>query len=332
MLKKPLMSFIFDFFEGSRAIPNGKSPFIEEIKVVKDVVYKTVDGQDLHMDFYIPSHPAAEKLPVVLDIPGGGWMIHNRNRRDGYARLYAVMGAFVAVIDHRLCPAVYFPEDLKDVIDSVNFLKTVENEYNLDLNNLTVTGDSSGGHLAACVGCAASNKEYGKKLGLPELEIKPVNLIMLSGSFSFDVMYHIPLTHTLIVRYFSGQKSRKAFRNWRYYKESIPYNYLNKDFPESFNSGGSADLLCAGEAKRMAELLTKAGVKNEYTVGKKPFGNAHVDILRIPFSSARSEMFKLLSWYAARQAEKGVDMSAGLARIKKFFDNYSDALSKKVVC
>ena len=57
-----------------------------------------------------------------MDIPGGGWVIHNRHRRDGYARLYAALGAVVAVIDHRLCPRVLFPEDLKDCIDAYNFL------------------------------------------------------------------------------------------------------------------------------------------------------------------------------------------------------------------
>jgi acetyl esterase/lipase len=332
MLKKPLMSSVFDFFEASRAAANGKTPFDDEIKVVKDVVYKTVDGKDLVMDFYIPSKPAGEKTPVVFDIPGGGWMIHNRQRRDGYAKLFAVMGAFVAVIDHRLCPEVFFPEDLKDVSDALDFLLNVKDEYNLDLDNVTVTGDSSGGHLAACLGCASSDEGYRQKLGLAPLKVKVSKLIMISGSFSFEIMYRIPLTHTLIVRYFSGQRSRSSFRKWQYYKESIPYNYINKDFPESFNSGGSQDILCAGEAKRMADCLTRAGVKNEYVIGTKPYSNGHCDILRIPFPAARELMTRLFKWYCDKQSEKGVDMTSGFSRIEKFFENYKDALDKKVAC
>ena len=86
----PLMAHIFDVVEESRARPNGKSPFVDEIKVIKDIEYKRVGDTILYMDIYLPSRPVSEKLPVVMDIPGGGWVIHNRNRRDGYARLYAV--------------------------------------------------------------------------------------------------------------------------------------------------------------------------------------------------------------------------------------------------
>lgn len=67
-------------------MPNGRTPFNDEIKIEKDIVYKTIDGKQLLMDIYYPSHPIEGKSPCVMDIPGGGWMIHNRLRRDGYAR------------------------------------------------------------------------------------------------------------------------------------------------------------------------------------------------------------------------------------------------------
>ena len=233
MMRRPFMAGVFDVVEEQRAVPNGRTPFNDEIKVEKDVVYKTVDGKNLCMDIYFPSRPVSEKSPVVLDIPGGGWMIHNRRRRDGYARCFAAMGAVVAVIDHRLCPEVFFPKDLEDCVDAYNFLCDHEDEYKIDKNNITLTGDSSGGHLAACMGCLSSSEEYRQKLALPKLKTKVANIITISGAFSFEVMYRIPFTHLFIVRYFSGTKSRKAFRQWEFYKESDPYNYLNPDFPET---------------------------------------------------------------------------------------------------
>lgn len=326
------MSKVFDVVEESRAVPNGKTPFNKEIQIVKDVVYKEVDGQKLVMDIYLPSCKVAEKSPVLYYIPGGGWMIHNRLRRDGYARLFATMGVTVCLIDHRLSPAVFFPENLKDVIDGMNFLAQIADVYNLDLNNVTVSGDSSGGHLSACVGCAASVPEYGKKLGLPEMKVKPVRCLFISGAFSFETMYRIPLTHTLMVRYFSGVESRKAFRAWKFYKEADPYNYITKDFPESYNSGGGLDLLCLGEAKRMAGKLTAAGVKNEYNVGPNILNNGHCYILRIPFAPARRDMVKLLDWYRRTELDLGVDMSAGFNRDKTFLENYKAALKGKVKC
>lgn len=332
MMRRPFMAGVFDVVEEARAVPNGRTPFNDEIKVEKDVVYKTVDGKNLCMDIYFPSHTVGEKSPVVMDIPGGGWMIHNRNRRDGYARCFAAMGAVVAVIDHRLCPEVFFPKDLEDCVDAYNFLCDHEDEYKIDKNNITLTGDSSGGHLAACMGCLSSSEEYRQKLALPKLKTKVANIITVSGAFSFEVMYRIPCTHLFIVRYFSGTKSRKAFRNWEFYKESDPYNYLNADFPESYNNGGATDPLCFGEAKRMAKALDKVGVKNEYRVGKNPFNSAHCYVLRFPFAPARKDALALYAWYGKKQAEKGVDLSKGFARVEKFMKNYKKSLKGKVQC
>lgn len=332
MMRRPFMAGVFDVVEEQRAVPNGRTPFNDEIKVEKDVVYKTVDGINLCMDIYFPSRPVSEKSPVVLDIPGGGWMIHNRRRRDGYARCFAAMGAVVAVIDHRLCPEVFFPKDLEDCVDAYNFLCDHEDEYKIDKNNITLTGDSSGGHLVACMGCLSSSEEYRQKLALPKLKTKVANIITISGAFSFEVMYRIPFTHLFIVRYFSGTKSRKAFRQWEFYKESDPYNYLNPDFPETYNNGGATDPLCFGEAKRMAKALDKAGVKNEYRVGKNLFNSAHCYVLRFPFAPARKDALALYAWYGQKQAEKGVNMADNFKRVETFMNNYKKALKGKIKC
>lgn len=332
MFRRPIMADIFDFFEEARAVPNGRTPFNDEIKIEKDIVYKTIDGKQLLMDIYYPSHPIEGKAPCVMDIPGGGWMIHNRLRRDGYARCFAAMGAVVAVIEHRLCPEVFFPKDLEDCVDAYNFLCDNADRFGIDKDNITVTGDSSGGHLAACFGIAATDEEYAKSLAISTPSTKPSGLIFVSGAFSFEVMYRIPLTNTLIVRYVSGQKSRKAFRKWEFYKQTNPYEYLNANLPPCYNSGGMTDFLCLGEAKRMGEALSKAGVKNEYTVGKNLFRSDHCYVLRFPFAPARKDALKLYDWYFRTQKDRGVDLSDGFERVKKFMTQYKKALKGEIEC
>ena len=284
------------------------------------------------MDIYYPSRPIEGKSPCVMDIPGGGWMIHNRLRRDGYARCFAAMGAVVAVIEHRLCPEVFFPKDLEDCVDAYNFLGDNADRFGIDKDNITVTGDSSGGHLAACFGIAATDEEYAKSLAISTPSTKPSGLIFVSGAFSFEVMYRIPLTNTLIVRYVSGQKSRKAFRKWEFYKQTNPYEYLNANLPPCYNSGGMTDFLCLGEAKRMGEALSKAGVKNEYTVGKNLFRSDHCYVLRFPFAPARKDALKLYDWYFRTQKDRGVDLSGGFERVKKFMTQYKKALKGEIEC
>ena len=330
--RDPLMAHVFDVFEESRARPNGRSPFVDEIKVIKDVPYKTVDGETLVLDIYLPSRPVAEKSPAILDIPGGGWVIHNRNRRDGYARLYAVMGAVVFVIDHRLCPKIVFPANLEDCIDAFNFIVDNAEKYNVNPDLITVTGDSSGGHMASCLSCAATDEIYRLKLNLPELKAKPKYNIFISGAFSTEIMYRIPFTNLLMVRYINRKSTRKKSREWEFYKELNPYNYLNKDFPATYNNGGAGDFLCLGEAKRLSGKLSEIGVKNDYYVGKVWWNSGHCYVLRTPFKPAREDTKKYLSWYRDRMAENGLDMSANYARIEKFLDNYKAALKGEIEC
>ncbi len=330
--KYPLMADVFDVAEEARAEPNSRTPFAKETRVLHDVVYKRVNGEDLVMDLYFPSVAPEGKYPVVMDIPGGGWMIHNRPRRDGYAACFAAMGAVVAVIDHRLCPNVFFPDNLADCVDAYNFLVDHAQEYHLDPDDIVVTGDSSGGHLTACLGCAATNPQYVQALGIPALKTKPAGLIFISGAFNFERMYRIPFTNTLIVRYVSGQHSRKAFRQWRYYKECNPQNYIGPDYPACYNNGGATDFLCMGEADYMAGILDKNGVANEVRVGKNLLNSDHCYVLRFPFAPARRDALALYDWYARRQAALGVDVSAGFARVRRFLTRYDEVMAGKIEC
>lgn len=327
---RPLMADIFDAVEGARGVPNSRTPF-DDIKVIEDVPYKTVDGNELLLDIYFPSRPVAGA--AVLDIPGGGWMIHNRKRRGGYAKCYAALGAVVFVIDHRLCPAeCFYPYNLADCIDAYNFIVAHAEEYGIDPQNITVTGDSSGGHLTAELAIAATNDEFLADMPILKPATVPAATIFVSGFFSFEVMYRIPFTHTLIARYVSDKRTRADFRRWEFFRKIEPYNFLTSDFPPSYNSGGGFDMLCAGEAKRMSDRLTSLGVESDCYVGKNILNGGHCYLLRFPKKPARRDALKLYGWYAGRLALLGRDGDAlrqNLERVTHFFTHYKEDLKGK---
>lgn len=332
MARYPFMSYLYDYTERTRSEQNGRTPFNDEVKVVEDVIYKTVDGESLMMDIYLPTAKVEGSFPVVFEIPGGGWMVRNRKRRAGYARLYATMGAVVFVIEHRVSPMVHFPEHLIDVIDAYNFVVSLKDEYNLDLDKITVCGDSSGGHLGACLGVASTTPGYAERMGLPTPMVRPARHIFISGAFSFETMYRIPFVHNLSLKYFSGKKSRKEFRSWEHYADTSPLNCLTKDFPITYNTGGMLDFMCSGDAKRMSKALDNAGVRNNFRVGKNLFYSGHCHVKRIPFAPARKDMHKLLCWYKDEMLVLGADLSEGYMRVDKFLDNYKKALKGEIKC
>ncbi len=328
MFYHPLMAGIFDAVEESRGEPNSRTPF-DDIVVEEDVVYKRVGGMELQLDIYRPSRPVAGA--AVLDIPGGGWMIHNRKRRGGYAKCFAALGATVFVIDHRLCPSEgFFPDNLADCVDAYNFIVEHAEEYGVDKDRITVTGDSSGGHMSSLVSVAATSEGYCESLSIPKPLTRPYANIFVSGFFSFKVMYRIPFTHTLIARYVSDKRTRTAFKKWELSDKIEPYNYLSSAYPPTYNSGGGFDLLlCAGEAKRMAGKLSALGVENDFYVGKNILNGGHCYLLRFPKKPARKDALKLYGWYADRLEALGEDgdaLAENRKRVENFLTNYKEAL------
>ena len=332
MPRYPQIYHSFDYVERTRDVWNRRTPFNDEVERIEDVVYKTVNGQDLMLDIYLPTLKVEGRCPVVFEIPGGGWMLQNRKRRKGYACMYATMGATVFVISHRVSPEVFFPEHLVDVIDAFNFVCSKAEEYNLDLEKIFVTGDSSGAHLGACLGIACTDKNYVETLGLPMPVRRPQRHIFMSGPFNFDVMYRMPGTHRSTVRFFSGKPTKKEFKASEIYKYASPQLCLNKDFPITYNIGGMLDVLALGEAKRMSECLDAVGVRNEYYVGKNLFNSGHCYAKRIPFPPARKGMLRMMTWFKDELLVLGADVSIGYVRVEKFLKNYHKALRGKIKC
>lgn len=66
--------------------------------------------------------------------------------------------------------------DLKNVL---NFLKTQNDQYSLNLESIIVAGFSAGGHIATDVGFKKNNPEFPKTL---DRDIKIVGVINFSGS------------------------------------------------------------------------------------------------------------------------------------------------------
>ncbi|MGN0768205.1 MAG: alpha/beta hydrolase [Christensenellales bacterium] len=318
--RMPFMGKMFDIVEKSRADINAKTPFIKDTDVTKNVVYKEIDGKKLVMDIYVPKNAEETNAPAVMIIPGGGWMVNNRERRGGYASLYASLGAKVFVVEYRLTPGITFPENLKDLVDATDFIYENREKYGIDVDKFVVTGDSAGGHLAACLACAATTPGYAEKLGTRIPKIKPAGCIFISASFSFKTMCRIPVSYTFIVKNFCGLSTKTAFRKWKYYNESYPWNCITENFPKSYNSGGKSDPFCTGDAKRMADKLTEKGVENEYYIGKGIHAD-HCYVLRNPYLFARKDMLKIMTWYKKLLESLSYDFGDKFDALKNYLEN-----------
>ncbi|KFA74445.1 hypothetical protein S40288_08906 [Stachybotrys chartarum IBT 40288] len=127
---------------------------------IETVVYKVIDGIDVHADIYLPSSPPEDRMSIALMIHGGGHMTLSRKAiRPAQAAYLLSHGVLPVSVDYRLCPEINLIDGpMADVRDAYSWAKkqlaslvepmgvTVEPE------NIAVVGWSTGGHLAMTLG------------------------------------------------------------------------------------------------------------------------------------------------------------------------------------
>lgn len=118
------------------------------IKEINNISY-TDSGSEYHLfDVYYPED-TKEKLPVIIEIHGGGWMYGTKDLNKIYSEYLAKRGFVVFNISYRLVPEVTVTEQLQDIAKAIVKAKELFGELPCDTDNIIITGDSAGGQLAS---------------------------------------------------------------------------------------------------------------------------------------------------------------------------------------
>ena len=130
-------------------------------KLVPNIVYKTVNGLDVHLDLLLPDPLPSTPAPLIVEIHGGGWL---QGEKDGMRGApYVERGFITASLDYRLLPTWINPAQIDDCRDAIRWLRSHADQYAIDPNRTGVTGGSAGGHLCALLGTSgeAIDREQG---------------------------------------------------------------------------------------------------------------------------------------------------------------------------
>lgn len=108
------------------------------------------DDPALVLDVWRATSPGDHPAPVLVFVPGGGW-IHGSRAFQGYALLsHLVERGWVCVsIDYRVAPHHPWPQHIDDVSAAIDWTHRTIGEFGGDPDFITIAGCSAGGHLAA---------------------------------------------------------------------------------------------------------------------------------------------------------------------------------------
>ncbi len=225
------------------------------IEEIVDIPYID-DGDRAHLlDVYYPRRVLGKdaKLPVIIDIHGGGWMYGYKELNKNYNLYLSSAGYTVFSLSYRLAPQAFMTDQLKDIFAALRWIEEHMDEFPCDRNNVYITGDSAGGQLAGYTSVIYGNPLLEKAFGVSggELEFNAVCLICPffdMASRSFSSIYTKPML---------GPKYKK--------KEFAKYLTLeallqNGKIPPCFLVSSTGDVITKKASKKAAELFANYGV------------------------------------------------------------------------
>ncbi|MDE6155262.1 MAG: alpha/beta hydrolase, partial [Eubacterium sp.] len=227
----------------------------DNIHEVTDLAYID-DGNIYHqLDVYYPEG-TTEKLPVIIDIHGGGWMYGNKELNKYYCLALASRGYVVFNINYRLVPDVTVNEQLQDCAYALKWISENMQDYPCDTENILLTGDSAGGQLAVYSAALLQSEKLREVFDVVDGDLQPSALLLTSPvSYMNDGSAFSMYTKIL----------------WgRDYKDKATYEYMNLDqiidyvqLPPTYLITSSGDTLAHSQTLKAAELLESKGVQTE---------------------------------------------------------------------
>ena len=132
--------------EGMEVIP-GDFTYVR-VNCPEAVTYAHKNNKDLHIRFLFPENAEQKKYPLIIHVRGSAWM--EQNLMGNFGDYYSIVkaGYAVAIIEYRDAFTANFPAQILDLKSAARYIRQHALEYPVDMNNVFLAGDSSGGHTA----------------------------------------------------------------------------------------------------------------------------------------------------------------------------------------
>jgi acetyl esterase/lipase len=184
-------------FLAAYALFVGEVNAADEVRITRDIEYARVGDISLKLDLYVPA--SAKLPPVVIWVHGGAWRGGSKNNPSVLP--LTERGYAIASVDHRLSPVAQFPAQIHDIKSAIRYLRATAKQNAINTDKISITGGSSGGHLAALVGVTNGVKELEGDVGQHRDQSSDVQaIIAFFGASNLTTILAQSTPHGLTVR------------------------------------------------------------------------------------------------------------------------------------
>lgn len=206
----------------------------------RDVLYKSTNGVQLHLDIYSPINQVYTSSPVIMYVHGGAWAYGDKSIPDVLTPIldsFRKEGYTIISVEYELMrDTESFDKQVSDVKDAIRWIYKNKNVYNLDTNEIGVIGVSSGAHISMLAAYSDENsfEDEPSLIGYPS-NIKYI--VDCFGPTDLSLLDTNDLNYDLSNIFSSIKDIDKTVQLYN------PINYVNKDIPNTLIIHGKSDQL-----------------------------------------------------------------------------------------
>lgn len=161
---------------------DGQAAFPETVEVFEDLPYLDT-GRDCHrLDIYRPKG-ASGKLPVIVDLHGGGLLLCSRKTNRLLCGRFASRGFLVFCLGYPLVPEADVLQILADVAAGMDKVAALLEDWGGDRERVFLVGDSAGAFLSVYELAAQKDARIAASLGLTPTRLPVRAAAFFSGMF-----------------------------------------------------------------------------------------------------------------------------------------------------
>lgn len=223
------------------------------------------DDKNQRLDIFYDAHCGTGKRPIYFYIHGGGFISGKRCLRRPYCCNMARQGFFVVNIDYRPSPKVHFPDTFNDIFKAIDYVLEKSKEYNLDLDNIVIGGESAGAYFSTYITLMTLDKSLYEQFSIDfqhKNDFKINSVVLINGAYYIpDILNATTIFNKAFVKAFFNL-TNKDLKNEQILnkKEYCPMNYIGSDFPYTIVIKGKYDVFKSGSDMAIRVFDSK-GVK-----------------------------------------------------------------------
>lgn len=150
------------FFTLGTASVTAQRGYPPVIEGAQEFVYKAASETELKLWMFTPEGwKATDSRPAIVFFFGGGWRSGSPTQFVPHSKHLAKRGLVAFVADYRVASrhGTKAKDCVADARDAMKFVRAQANRLGVDPKRLAAGGGSAGGHIAACLGVIAGDKD-----------------------------------------------------------------------------------------------------------------------------------------------------------------------------